>query len=91
MRFRNKVKKVLEEIELPNLEVEIESEEFGRVVAEVLSPAFETMPEYERQELVWGKLLERLDDYEQTRVEFVHTTAPSEREAAQKHQKTRRS
>ena len=66
MRFRDKVKKVLEEIELPDLEVEIESEERGRVVAEVLSTAFEKMPDYERQDMVWGKLLERLDDYEQT-------------------------
>ncbi len=82
MKFRDKVKNILEEIELPGLEVEIESEEHGRVVAEVLSPAFETMPEYERQELVWGKLLEKLDDYEQTLVEFVHTTAPSERGVA---------
>jgi hypothetical protein len=82
MQFRDKVKKVLEEIELPGLEVEIESEEYGRVVAEVLSPAYETMDEYERQELVWGKILERLDDQEQRRVEFVHTTAPSERAEA---------
>jgi len=84
MRFRDKVKKILEEIELPDLEVEIESEERGRVVAEVLSTTFETMPDHERQELVWTKLLERLDDYEQTRVEFVFTTAPSERGAAPK-------
>jgi acid stress-induced BolA-like protein IbaG/YrbA len=82
MEFRDKVKKVLEEIDLPGLEVEIESEERGRVVMEVLSPAFETMPEYERQELIWAKLLEKLDDYEQTLVEFVHTTAPSGRDAA---------
>jgi acid stress-induced BolA-like protein IbaG/YrbA len=84
MEFRDKVKEVLEEIDLPDLEVEIESEERGRVVAEVLSTAFETMEEYDRQKIVWHKLLERLDDYEQTRVEFVHTTAPSEREAARK-------
>ena len=82
MEFRDKVKKVLEEIELPDLEVEIESEERGRVVAEVLSPAFETMDEFDRQGLVWGKILERLDDQEQRRVEFVHTTAPSERAEA---------
>ena len=84
MEFRDKVKKVLEEIELPGLEVEIESEEYGRVVAEVLSPAFETMDELDRQRFVWGKILERLDDQEQRRVEFVHTTAPSERAEAAK-------
>jgi acid stress-induced BolA-like protein IbaG/YrbA len=82
MEFRDKVKKVLEEIELPGLEVEIESEELGRVVAEVISPAFETMDEFDRQGLVWEKILERLDDQEQRRVEFVHTTAPSERAEA---------
>ena len=90
MEFRDKVRRVLEEIELPDLQVEIESEELGRVVAEVLSPAFETMDEFDRQHIVWQKLLDRLDDYEQTRVEFVHTTAPSEREAAEKPKKAKR-
>jgi len=84
MEFRDKVKRVLEEIDLPDLEVEIESEELGRVVAEVVSSAFETMSEYDRQHIVWQQLLDRLDDYEQTRVEFVFTTAPSERDAAPK-------
>ena len=48
------------------------------------TPAFETMDEYDRQLLVWGKILEKLDDQEQRRVEFVHTTAPSERAEAAK-------
>ncbi|MGC8644018.1 MAG: hypothetical protein ACP5XB_29515 [Isosphaeraceae bacterium] len=82
MEFRDKVKKALEEIDLPELEVEVESEEHGRVVMEVLSPAFETMPEFDRQHIVWQKRLDRLDDYEQSRVEFIFTTAPSERDAA---------
>jgi hypothetical protein len=44
----------------------------------VTSKEFETMDEGERQHLVWKKLIEKLDPYEQTLVEFVHTTAPSE-------------
>ena len=43
---------------------------------------FETMDEGERQYLVWKKLIESLDEYEQTLVEFVHTMAPSEMEPA---------
>ena len=28
--------------------------------------------------MVWGKILERLDDYEQRRVEFIFTPSPQE-------------
>jgi acid stress-induced BolA-like protein IbaG/YrbA len=82
MKFKEKVRKVLEELELPGLEVEIEPGSGNRVVAEVVSDAFEGMYEHDRQDIVWRKLLDKLDDYEQTRVEFVHTTAPSERAEA---------
>ena len=82
MKIEDKVKKALEELPLPGLEVEIEPASGFRVVAVVISPDFETMDEGKRQHLVWKKLIERLDDYEQTLVEFVHTMAPSEMEPA---------
>jgi acid stress-induced BolA-like protein IbaG/YrbA len=82
MNFKSKVKKVLEGLPLSNLEVEIEPDSGARVVAVVTSDEFEGMDEGERQHLVWKKLLEELDPYEQTLVEFVHTMAPSEYEAA---------
>jgi acid stress-induced BolA-like protein IbaG/YrbA len=82
MNIENKVKKALEELPLTGLEVEIEPANGFKVVAVVTSSDFETMDEGERQHMVWKKLLERLDDYEQTLVEFVHTMAPSEIEPA---------
>jgi acid stress-induced BolA-like protein IbaG/YrbA len=83
MKIQEKVKKVLEDLPLSGLEVEIEPSNGFRVVAVVTSRDFETMDEGERQHLVWKKLIERLDDYEQTLVEFVHTMAPSEMEPAE--------
>jgi hypothetical protein len=80
MKIKDKVKKVLEELRLSNLEVEIEPDSGTLVVAVVTSDDFETMDEGERQYLVWTKLLEQLDPNEQTQVEFVHTMAPSERD-----------
>jgi hypothetical protein len=81
-KVAEKVKTVLEKLKLRGLEVEIEPDTGFKVVAVVTSDDFEQMDEGERQQLVWMKLLEELDPYEQTLVEFVHTMAPSEREAA---------
>ena len=83
MNIREKVKKTLEELPLTGLEVEIEPANGFRVVAVVISPDFETIDEGKRQHLVWKKLIEGLDDHEQTLVEFVHTMAPSEMEPAE--------
>jgi hypothetical protein len=82
MTIQEKVKKALEELPLAGLAVEIEPDSGFRVVAVVTSNDFESMDEGERQHMVWKKLLERQDDYEQTLVEFVHTMAPSEIEPA---------
>jgi acid stress-induced BolA-like protein IbaG/YrbA len=81
-KLADKVKAVLEKLKLHGLEVEIEPDTGFKVVAIVTSDEFETMDEGERQQMVWMKLLEELDSHEQTLVEFVHTMAPSEREAA---------
>jgi acid stress-induced BolA-like protein IbaG/YrbA len=81
-KLAEKVKSVLEKLELRGLEVEIESDTGFKVVAIVTSEEFETMDEGERQQLVWMRLLEELDPHEQTLVEFVHTMAPSEWEPA---------
>ena len=81
-KLAEKVKKVLQELNLHGLEVEIEPDTGFKVVAVVTSEEFESMDESERQRLVWMKLLEKLDDYEQTQVEFVHTMAPSDWEPA---------
>ena len=46
---------------------------------EVISPSFETLYEGARQAIVWGKILEMLDDDDQERIEFVMTDTPAER------------
>jgi hypothetical protein len=80
--LKEKFKKVLEDLPLPGLEIEIEPDNGPRVVAIVTSEAFESMDEGEHQHLVWTKLLDELDPDEQRFVEFVHTMAPSEYETA---------
>ena len=80
MTIQAKVKKVLEQLPLSGLSVEIEPNNGFRVVAVVTSTQFEKMDEGDRQHLVWKQLIEKLNPDEQTLVEFVHTIALSERE-----------
>lgn len=78
MDIKEKIKNVLERLDVAEPEVKI-LDEFGyRVVAVVISKTFEGMSDGDRQHLVWGKLLDELTDREQEWVEFVFTKAPSE-------------
>jgi hypothetical protein len=85
MRFPEKLKEALKELEqerdLKGLNIEVQPSGGGRFIAIVRSPSFEEIPEHFRQDLVWEKILEKLNDYEQRLVEYVHTPAPSEEEA----------
>ena len=47
---------------------------FGSLV----SPDFEGLIEGQRQRLIWDSILKRLSDFDQTRVAFIYTDAPSE-------------
>jgi acid stress-induced BolA-like protein IbaG/YrbA len=80
MKIHDKVKKLLEELPLSGLSVEIEPDSGFKVVAVVTAGDFENMDEGERQHLVRKKLIETLDEDEQALVEFIHTMAPSEHE-----------
>ena len=57
-RVAEKVKSVLEKLQLRGVEVEIEPDTGFKVVVVVTSDDFEEMDEGERQQLVWMKLLE---------------------------------
>jgi acid stress-induced BolA-like protein IbaG/YrbA len=82
MDIKTKVQKVLEGLDLADLEVRILDNRGTRVLVAVISPEFENMDEGDRQELVWGKLLDELGDEDSRRVEFVFTDTPSEIEQA---------
>jgi hypothetical protein len=82
MTFPEKLTEIFKELEterqLKELSIEINPTSGGRFVAIVTSESFEEVPDYLRQEWIWQKLLERLNDYEQWLVEFVYTPSPSE-------------
>ncbi|MEW4568710.1 hypothetical protein AB1L88_12665 [Tautonia sp. JC769] len=50
----------------------------GRVLVVVVSSMFKDLPDEERQDRVWRRLIDHLDDEEQARVEFVFTRTPEE-------------
>jgi len=84
MSFPEKLKEVLQELEkegqLKAMKVEVEPSGSGRFVAYVTSPSFADIPDYIQQDMVWGKILEKLSDSEQRLVEFVFTPALFEEE-----------
>src|SRR5262249_20949491 len=79
MTFPEKLTAALKELEkednLKELSVEVIPSDNYRFVAIVTSDSFEEIPDYIRQDLVWGKVLEKFDDYEQRLVEFIDTPA----------------
>ena len=83
MTFPEKLTEALKELEkehnLKELNVEIIPSGGYRFVAIVTSESFEEIPDYIRQDLVWGKVLEKFDDYEQRLVEFIDTPSPSDK------------
>ena len=82
MTFPEKLRGLLEEVgkeqHLKDLSIEIQPSGGGRYVVIMLSETFAAIPDYARQELVWQKILDHLDDYEQRKVEFVHAAASPE-------------
>jgi acid stress-induced BolA-like protein IbaG/YrbA len=78
MEFKEKVKRILEQLEVETPVVTIEPGNGYRVVAEVVSPSFDAMDEGERQMIVWSKLLDELADHEQSGIDTIFTNSPSE-------------
>ena len=82
MTFPEKLSEALKELEkehhLKELTIEVIPSGSYRFVAIVTSESFEEIPYHLRQDLVWGKILEKFDDYEQRQVEFIDTPSPSD-------------
>jgi acid stress-induced BolA-like protein IbaG/YrbA len=58
--------------------------EGSKFIAGVVSPAFDGKEEHERQDEVWGLLIDNLDDEEQAQVSFVFTNTPAEKAEAER-------
>ncbi len=80
MDFAEKLETILRELPLDDIEVRIipGDRHSLRYLASVVSPSFAAMSDADRQSLVWGQILDRLDESEQRRVEFVYTETPEE-------------
>jgi hypothetical protein len=78
MRLEDRVRALLEGLDIVSPQVRIIDHYGARILAQVISPSFETMDEGDRQRLVWGKLLDELPDQDSRMVEFVYTDSPSE-------------
>jgi hypothetical protein len=76
-RFTDKLRSCLEGY-LQDPQVSAIPSGYTKVMGVVVSPAFETMNEAERQELVWDRVLRTFDESEVKRIEFIYTDAPSE-------------
>jgi acid stress-induced BolA-like protein IbaG/YrbA len=80
--MKEKVRKILERLDVDRPQVNLEPGPGYRIVAEVVSPSFAKMTEGERQRLVWSKLLDELDDDERQAIDTVFTNSPAEHEEA---------
>jgi hypothetical protein len=80
--FRDKLRRCLEGLNLQQpTTIQILDGDYGKFLAIIISPTFENMDDGDRQELVWGQVLDHLDQEEQGWIEFLYTYAPSEEEA----------
>jgi acid stress-induced BolA-like protein IbaG/YrbA len=78
MDMKERVKSILEQLEVDNPQVTILEASGAGILAQVVSDSFQGMEDWERQRLVWSKLLETLGDDRSRWVEFVFTDTPSE-------------
>ena len=81
MVTKDRVKQILEQLDIADPKVDILDNRGLRILAAVVSPSYEEMEEGDRQAMVWSKLLEELGDEESRWVEFVFTDSPSELKA----------
>lgn len=82
MLSEERLRNVLEKVEgVADVFIGREGSDF---MAVVVSPAFEGKEEHERQNEVWGLLLDNLTDAEHAQVRFVFTNTPEEKAQAER-------
>ena len=65
-------------VAIPGVDQVMVDEDEGRLVARVIATRWDGVEDHERQAEIYGVLLDKLQRYEQRRVEFVFTDTPSE-------------
>ena len=78
--FPDRLRDCLLAVEVSSPRVRVFEADSGkyRYFGSLISPDFEEMNEGQRQRLVWGSILDRMTPFDQGRVAFVYTDAPSE-------------
>ncbi len=63
---------------LESLEVQVKEGDPYRYLGNIISTTFEGMEDWERQELVWGRVYDTLDEEDHRWIEFLFTNTPAE-------------
>jgi hypothetical protein len=76
-RYRELLRQSMEgHLESPKVDV-IEDEPF-RFLGNIISPTFEGMEDWERQEFVWGRVYQTFNEEDRRWLDFLFTNTPSE-------------
>jgi len=63
---------------MESLTIEVKESEPFRFVANIVSPTFEGMEDWERQEFVWKRVYEKFSEQDIQWLEFIFTNTPAE-------------
>jgi acid stress-induced BolA-like protein IbaG/YrbA len=74
---KEELEEALKRLPLADLQVTV-SGRVRHLVAEVVSPDFQGIVEFERQQIVWEFLVSELSDDQRSTVDFVFTRSPEE-------------
>ena len=78
MDLKTKVRRALKELPLRELKIDLERTASGKIAGVLVSPSFQGHDQIDRQEMIWGKLKQRLTEAEQLEVVSLITVTPLE-------------
>jgi acid stress-induced BolA-like protein IbaG/YrbA len=76
-RYRELLRRSVEGY-LESPEVQVLEGDPCRFLGNIISPTFEGMEDWERQELAWGRVYDTLDEEDHRWIEFLFTNTPAE-------------
>lgn len=75
---KEKLRDILESLDLQDLQVSAEVDHRHRLVAVVTTPEFKGLDEADRQSKVWQPVYDQLDEDEYVLIDFIFTNTPAE-------------